>query len=405
MNKEDATRKKFAERFENFEAEPQEKSWEIIQEAIRPKRKKRALWLFFGWGCLALLMGAISWYWLQKPVAGIASRPAFQTPVHPAPSTAPEVLPVQPAQILPGQSGLSASDKPVQAVIHQKNVSTELTAVKVVADDKVLFVNASQTPSAQSVVPEAEAVTTAEPAQAPAPVSLLNLPGLPIPPFPTQTVTKQLSSQTSPVPVPKAVSRRRGAFFAEGALLSSYQLMQAQAYNGLSASGFSTLPSLDGRRLGATLALGYQIPIFKKAEIHAAIRWMNLPYRASYTVSNNHQLEVEILPGAQYRVAPKVLGEVSAEKRLNYWGLQLDYGRYYRLFNHKIRVYVGGESLWREGSKQPDFWALAGVNIPLGLWRLELAPAFSCQLNRIEQEDHLIKTRLYTLGLGIKTTF
>ncbi|HLP95179.1 MAG TPA: hypothetical protein VK168_14145 [Saprospiraceae bacterium] len=412
MNKDDATRKKFAERFEDFEAEPQEKSWEIIRDAIRPKRKKRALWLFFGWGCLALLIGAISWCWFQKPAAGIALHQATEVPaqecIDSTPSPVPEVVAIQEAnrsQTLPGRSGISEPAKPVPAVIHQQNVSTELTDAKLATDDKALFVNTLQTPLAQLVMPEAEVATIADLAQTPGPVSLLNLPGLPIPPFPIHTVTKQHSIQASQAPVLKTDSRRKGVFFAEGALLSTYQIMQAQTYKGLSASDFSTLPSLDGRRLGATLALGYRQPIFEKAEIHAAIRWINLPYRTAYTVSNTHQLEVEILPGAQYRVAPKVLGEVTAEKRLNYWGLQLDYGRHYRLFNHKIRVYVGGESLWREGSKQPDFWALAGVNIPLGLWRMELAPVFSYQLNRIEQADHLIKTRLYTLGLGIKTTF
>ena len=425
MKKDDELRRKFAERFEDFEAEPQEESWEKIREAIQPKRKRRAIWLFFGRGCLALLIGAIGLFWSQKPSAGMASNPnpspvtleratSPQTPAQLQPpaleTQMPETvqMPVKTrSQTLPSRSQVSSLSTPDAAPVNAVNSTLSSTTSKTEILDKKLSINALETNPVSSESPESIILEAAEIPQAPPPISTLALNSLPLLSIPFVPTTKEPTLRTLPTPTPTSPHpfKRKGAFTAGISLLSSYQIMQAQSYNGLSATDFSVLPALDARRLGTSLSLGYRKPIFRNSEVHAAISWMNLPYRAEYTVSDPHQLEIEILSGAQYRVSPKVLGQISEQKRLKYWGLQLDYGHTYRLFNQKIRVFAGGEGLWQTSSKQPEFWALAGLNVPLGLWRLELAPVFKYQFNRIEQADHLVKTRLYTIGLGIQTTF
>jgi hypothetical protein len=289
-------------------------------------------------------------------------------------------------------------------VLSELKVGPQIPGIKVEQEAKM-----------QGVKTELEALTA--PLQIPAPmpefipetdpVSIQMLSPLPIQAIPVVAEDKKMPSGLFgfSMPVAKQSSRTKGKFTAGVALLSTYQIMQSQAHNGLRAADIRVLPALDANRLGSSWSVGYQLPLRRNSDLHAAITWMNLPYRAEYSVNNTHQLKIEILSATQYRVSPQAVGEVSTLKRLNYLGFQLDYGHSFKFFNRKIRAFSGGEGLWSVTESKPEFWALAGLNIPLGLWKFQLSPVFKYQFNRIEQADQLVKTRLYTLGLGIQTTF
>ena len=143
MKKDDELRRKFAERFEDFEAEPQEESWEKIREAIQPKRKRRAIWLFFGWGCLALLIGAIGLFWSQKPSAGMASS---LSPVTLERATLPQT---------PAQFQTPALETPMPETVQ----TPETVQIPVKTRSKTLpnrsQVSSISTPDAASVIPAA----------------------------------------------------------------------------------------------------------------------------------------------------------------------------------------------------------------------------------------------------------
>jgi hypothetical protein len=426
MKKDDELRRKLAETFEDFEAEPQAETWENIRKAIRPKRKKRAIWLFWGLGCLAFLVG-LGLYALQTPALVHApnQQPASETTKAVSPDQNPESVQSSEKEIslknTPRRGGGSTENQPNSPVIsarpsakQPKAVSpTALSELKVGA--QIPGIKVEQDAKMQGLEPELEALTA--PLQTPAPmpefipeakpVSIQILSPLPLQAIPVVAEDKKLPSGRFgfSMPVAKQSSRTKGKFTAGVTLLSTYQIMQSQANNGLRAADIRVLPALDAHRLGSSWSVGYQLPLRRNSDLHAAITWMNLPYRAEYSVNNTHQLNIEILSATQYRVSPHAVGEVSTLKRLNYLGFQLDYGHSFKLFDRKIRAFSGGEGLWSVADSKPELWALAGLNIPLGLWKFQLAPVFKYRFNRIEQADQLVKTRLYTLGLGIQTTF
>lgn len=426
MKKDDELRRKLTEAFEDFEAEPQAESWENIRKAIRPKRKKRVIWLFWGLGCLVFLVG-LGLYALQTsalvhaPIQQTASETTMALRPDQSPKSAQSSKLEINATNTPRPGGGLTEIQSINPVNSARPSAKQPKAVSPTALSELKVgpqthgIKVEQEAKMQGLDVELEALTAALQTPAPMPefipetdpVSIQVLSLLPIQEIPVVAEDKKMPSGLFgfSTPVAKQSSRTKGKFTAGVALLSTYQIMQSQAHNGLRAADIHLLSALDAHRLGSSWSVGYQLPLRRNSDLHAAITWMNLPYRAEYSVNNTHQLNIEILSATQYRISPHAVGEVSTLKRLNYLGFQLDYGHSFKFFNRKIRAFSGGEGLWSVAESKPEFWALAGLNIPLGLWKFQLAPVFKYQFNRIEQADQLVKTRLYTLGLGIQTTF
>ncbi len=188
-------------------------------------------------------------------------------------------------------------------------------------------------------------------------------------------------------------------------ILSAFQIMEAQSYNSLTANNIHRYPAFDAGRLGWSLSAGYRVHLRGRSELHAGLVWMNLPYRASYTVANTAQLKIEVTSDATYRAAPVAVGETSETRRLNWGGIQLDYGYTIPFFRRQLRLYAGGSGLLSSANNKPEGWGRAGLEIPLYKDRLVIAPVYQYQFSQIAQSDHLLKTRLYTLGIDIKTKF
>jgi hypothetical protein len=193
---------------------------------------------------------------------------------------------------------------------------------------------------------------------------------------------------------------REGGWTVDFTTLFSYQLTQSRVHEGKIATNISNLPSFDAQRLGTSLAIGYQIPLKKRSDCSIALAWTNLPYRAQYDRASANQVQINFQSNNQYTTKRITESAVNDAYRLNLWGLQLNYGYTFSVLDKKIRVFAGGEGLLYD--RNPELWGSAGLNIPLGKSKFQLMPVFKYQFKAMEQPDLLLKTKLYTVGLGIK---
>lgn len=193
---------------------------------------------------------------------------------------------------------------------------------------------------------------------------------------------------------------REGGWTVDFTTLFSYQLTQSRVHEGKIATNISNLPSFDAQRLGTSLAIGYQIPLKKRSDCSIALAWTNLPYRAQYDRASANQVQINFQSTNQYTVKRVTESTVNDAYRLNLWGLQLQYGYTFSVLDKKIRVFAGGEGVLYK--QNPELWGIAGLNIPLGKSKFQLMPVFKYQFKAMEQPDNLLKTKLYTVGLGIK---
>ncbi len=443
MKKDDELRRKLAETFEDFAAEPQPQTWENIREAIRPKRKRRPLWLFFwlGWACLLVGAGIFSVRMrpgaiargitpvsatetsTSKPAdwsdhAALTEQEAAQSPSQPTAVSVPTGADTMASQV--SAPRFFATTKPRKSSRHLANPD------KIPISSSPLLESGLKTPTRLSAAFGLPTSSTETEIAAPPPanpsfdsaqvVALdtvrnavpINGPAL-LPLGPTRLliaaepllppISAQAAIASSPPP------KRKGVFSAGLALLSTYQNMQSQALEGSGATNIRLLPALDKHRLGLSGAAGYRLPLHRRGDLGVALTWMNLPFRAEYAVKNTHQVQVEIQSATQYRISPTLKSTVSDVKRLNWWGGQLQYGYTCTLLHQKIRAFAGAEGLWSVATGKPEIWGQAGFDIPLSNRKFQLTPVFKYQFQPIEQADRLLQTRLYTLGIGLKRSF
>ena len=421
MEKDDALRRKLAQTFEDFEVEPNPKAWENIRVALQPERKKRRFILWFWLSMLSLPLGAgflrmgglllersmTASFVLQTKTAAVA--PKLQK------STLPSLQMHGPVAGGP----LLQKDN---AVIHLKDrLTTQARVQPAVLSDK----NAHFTPNTNAVqkqdptpkstmipvmeseekgidpldliVQSLQAVPLGNNRVAEASISLLLGASLP-------ALSTSLFDDRQPSPIVQRARRRR-VFTGSFRVLSSYQRLETQQYQQVAASNIQTESVLSPRRLGTDLSLGAQLYVGKRSDVGFSLHWMNLPYRQHYTLRNLNQVQITIQPDQQYKMEASFAGEVNQTSRLNFVGLQVEYGYTLRFLNKPVRLFAGGQGMLSSSTRNPQAWAVAGLDIPLGTGRFLLSPSFQYQFTQMELSDHLIKAQLYTIGLGLKTKF
>jgi len=430
MKKDDELRRKWADKFDDYEQEPQAETWENIRKEIQPKRKRRFFWLFYWVAGLGLLLGAGQLVYKNRIIAiapasgiktvsemGSASQPTVANQVEAASSAVKNDKinlgkdarrSIQKAVAGISVTGISKpalrpSSRAVTEVPQPSSATTELfkpaalagvLAISEQAGDKSLSVVQNiENEALNSEVPKID--TT----------KLASLSALPLPVIGIINPSKQLPLPSSPPVMARRKSQRKSVFTADISVLSAFQLMESQWTKGVGATGIQVLPTLDTRRLGASLAAGFRLPLGSRGTVDLGLNWMNLPYRAVYSEAHTNQVQVDIQSGVQYRVSPTPTRDISDAKRLNWFGAQFDYGYSLPIFKQKIRVFAGAEGLWSVQAAEPELWGRAGFGIPVGSGRYQIVPVFKYQFNRIEQPDGLLKTRLYALGLGVKRIF
>lgn len=410
MKSDDETRRRLSEMFEDFELEPQAESWENIRRAVQPRRKRRFFWLFFRLGCALMLLSAGLLVWQTRramPVATVeapalpvqkmpgpaAGQPAGQMPHTPSyreknlPAGTNGASPGRPVGLLPGpvrQSFLSSNVAPSRLAQATAGATDVAGAGKVQASPAVSAGDAM-----------AGAATRAGLSELPLNTGVLPSFDRELPELPEAAAASLLPARI----------KRRAAFTADISLLSAFRQLESQWYGGLGAANIRTLATFDARRLGASLSLGYRLPLSRRSDLGIAMVWMNLPYRAEYAVASVEKVQVELISPSQYQLTPALKGQVSDVRRLNWLGLRFDYGYNCMVLGRDMRVFAGMEGLFRAGKSMPDIWGVAGLEMPLGRSRFWLTPKFQYQFGHIEQPDHLLKTRTYAFGIGLKTKF
>ncbi len=438
MKKDDKIRQKLAKVFEDFEAEPQPETWEHIRAAIQKKKKKRPiLWFFFGIG-FALLVG-IGFYTRSTAKLADAAPPTSRTsteetlPTNSGLSRAIERTTPQNSVSNKGFTNENATDATQKGAgynsVHNNQPTTRVTNGKasfvqqenpsqetnnnqptsMVMNTKASF-EQQENPcqDTNNNQPKSMAMNTKasfEQQENLGQPTLENGSGGVVlsPELPTAKVDTQAVAPLDPLDDLKKAKRQKGreaGWTIDFTTLSTYQLTQSRVHEGKIATNIGNLPSFDTKRLGTSLAIGYQIPLKKRSDCSIALAWTNLAYRAQYDRASANQVQINFQSNNQYTIKRITESAVNDAYRLNLWGLQLQYGYTFSVLDKKIRVFVGGEGVLYD--QNPELWGSAGLNIPLGKSKFQLMPVFKYQFKAMEQPDNLLQTKLYTVGLGIK---
>jgi hypothetical protein len=424
MKKDDALRQKLAQTFEDFELEPNAEAWGNIRAAIQPKRKKRrfALWLWMA--MLSLPIGAgllrLGGQSLEQSLAtNVVAQPELRsqalTLVARSHISALQSMRIQRRQQETTRSvantaaaGALNTSKMQQGITTpaRSNKDTGLTPATIESTKKaalpaIISVNETLVNAIDQlewVVQELEKVPYANNAAFENPVSFLPVDSL-------QVFTQPISTNRAlPTPIVQR-ARKTHTFTVAFQVLSSYQNLEAQPHPQVAARDFQTVAALDPQRLGTALSVGYRVARWKHADLGVALNWTNLPYREQYTLQNLNQVQVTVQSDNQYKMETTIVRKVNQTSRLNFIGLQLEYGYSLRLLQRPIRFYAGGQGTLLANTRQTQAWAVAGLEIPIGRSRFLLAPNVQYQLTTLDLSDHLLKARFYTLGLGLKTRF
>lgn len=198
---------------------------------------------------------------------------------------------------------------------------------------------------------------------------------------------------------PPNQKQKKGYFTANFGTLATFQLMQEQANPNYRVGKVNLLSTFDAKRLGFSAAFAYHTPISLHSEMRLGLTATSLPQNASYQIENRHVFVVENLPNDTYLLARKA---IDYEKQETLWfvGAEMAYKSLFYLGNKKIGSFVGGEISGELRHLQLAYWLNAGAEIPVG-YGLQLVPACKFQLNRQIDDANVMKSRLYSVGLGL----
>lgn len=424
MKKDDALRRKLAQTFEDFEVEPGAEAWGNIRAAIQPKRKRRRFALWFWLAMLSLPIGAgllrLGAHSLEQSLTmSVVVQPeqrghalTLVTRSHISALKATLLQRHQPVTTrsvanTEGQGYLNASVRqqgeipPASSSINTGLAPVIIEPTKKAALPAIISVNETLVKAIdplELVVLALEKVPFANNSAFETPVSFLPVDSLQVFAQPTAT------NRVLPAPIVQR-ARKTHTFTAAFQVLSSYQNLEAQPHPQVAARNFQTVAALDPQRLGMALSIGYRVSRWKHADLGVALNWTNLPYREQYTLKNLNQVAVTVQSDNQYKMETTILRKVDQTSRLNFVGLQLEYGYTLRLLHRPVRLFAGGQGTLLVHTRQAQAWAVAGLEVPIGRSRFLLTPNIQYQLNSSDLSDQLLKARFYTLGLGLKTRF
>lgn len=423
MKKDDALRQKLAQTFEDFEVEPNAEAWGNIRAAIQPQRKKRrfALWLWMA--ILSLPIGAgllrLGGQSLEQSLAmNAGTQPALRghaltlvTRSRKSALSAVSMQRRQPETTQPvantaaaGALNTPTMQQGMYAPIFNKNTRFAPVPTEIIKNsDAPAIISVHETlvkaiDPLESVVEALERVQYYNNAPFENPVSFLPVDSI-------QALTQRPATNGSlPAPVVQR-ARKTHTFTVAFQALSSYQNLETQPHPQVAARNFQTVAALHPQRLGTALSIGYRVARWKHADLGIALNWTNLPYREQYTLKNLNQVQVTVQSDNVYKMETTIVRKVNQTSRLNFIGLQLEYGYSLRLLQRPVRLFTGGQGTLLVNTRQAQAWAVAGLEVPIGSSRFLLVPNIQYQLNSSDLSDQLLKARFYTLGLGLKTRF
>lgn len=416
MKKDDELRKKLTALLEDYEAEPEEKTWENIRAAIQPERRRKP-WLpfFFGVG-LALLMASVAGWWL---LPNNDTRMAARYVSH-----ASDVVGHRPhAGRLAAYNG-----KTVRTTLHQPEravlgAKTSVTAAKRTKNMRL-------PPNDIAARPLSASVTTKVNTPGVAPVTLeipFSAPAAPVfsPEMPLLNPEKALhllatpamqllpSRKNTPImPAPaEALSRLRTPYrplhYWMGGiqLLQTGQTMRALTHDEQTATHIRRR-GISPQRTGFLVEMGYRRAFRTHFDVGIGANWTNIPLETRYDVATLKEFDISINGNDQFEVTPRTQYTVDQKRRLNLAALNAETGYTFRLHRRYIRWGAGaGAYFILNSGEQPQWWWFTGLETPIGYSKYLFSVGYRRMRGQLIQPDQLLSTRLQAVEIGLKRKF
>ncbi len=414
MKKDDELRKKLTDLLEDYEAEPEEKTWENIRAAIQPERRRKP-WLPFFFGAALITASVGGWWWLLPENN---SRGAARYVPHASEVVGHRFL-----------AGRMYSGKPVRtALAHpERTAVVSVTATTLTKHTK----NAPLGPNDIAALPLSASVTTKVniPGIAPSnpetalytPVFAASSPETPhFAPVKAisllaTTEMQLLPSRNNPPIMPppaEALYRLRTPYrplnywMAGVQVLQTGQTMTALTYDERTATRIRQRRGVSPQRTGISVGMGYRRALRTRFDVGFSANWTNIPLETRYDVATLKEFDVSIKGNDQFEVTPRTEFTVDQIRRLNLAALNAETGYTFRLHRRYIRLGAGaGANFTLNSDEKPQLWWFTGLETPIGYSKYIFSVGYRRMQGQMLQPDQLLSTRLHTLEVGVKKKF
>jgi len=414
MKKDNELRKKMADIFADMEAEPQAESWENIQNSLKkPKKQKWFLWfwILFLSGSILGTSSYLVFYKNKKEKKVNTQQLAARKLPKPYEKTGEEMCEQSSGSNKPTSELVLQKEKHekttpknrVSTIIpkdipHKKDISAAPLSPIIRFEEQKALKNVFISDSSQNLqifdnkqfnskkLEQSDSLFVISPLQT---RSYLLLTNSQIQLFSNDTISQIVS--ISP--------HKKGFLSTEVSLLSTFQLMQMQQNQLHSVGDVALLSTFHPKRLGISTALYYHRKLTPQNGIFAGINGFLLPYNMEYELQENHVYKVKFMQNGTYAISKQA--EWYQERHFLYnLGIELGYERYFYGKNKSFALFLSGIANKTFAQNGLNYWLRSGAKVPINAnWGL--SPAFQLQLNRNLDEHKLMKTRLYTLGMGV----
>lgn len=384
-------RERMSEIFEDFEAEPLAESWKNIQIGITaPKKRGWGLLFLYGIFCIMGLVGygAYLYFPLKKSVKDDEKKVIIESTIASKTQTVVTPLLSQAVPTSPENTSIPViRAKKKEVLIPQKEQEVKREDMRV--SKEIAQKSIYQQVEKDSIVVQSfsnKKDIAIEPIKATSSI------------VPYTMKDKPILMESFPLIVAKK-SSKKGYFTVNVSPFTSYQWMEEQANDFYSVGEVSLLSKFDARRLGVSATVAYQFQVSPKHELSFGITGISFPRSITYQRQNDRVFTVENLPNGRYLIEKKVDNYHYYERSL-FVGTEIGYRYNFHLGRKPITSLTSGSMGMELPHFKMNYWLNTGFEIPISR-TLRISPIFRYQLNRHLDENHLMKTRLYTIGIGL----
>jgi hypothetical protein len=417
MKKDDELRKKLTALLEDYEAEPEEKTWGNIRAAIQPERRRKP-WLpfFFGIG-LALLIASVAGWWLfpenNERVAacyvphasGVLGHRAHAGWLAVFVGNTLRTVPTQPGRTIIGIKTSGAAAKHAKNVhLAQHNIvvrplsASGTTAVNI----PVPAVVPSETPFSAPAAPDfSQEMRLLNPEKA---IGMLATPT--VLPLPSRKSTPSMPAPLEAQYRLRTPYRPLNYWTIGGQLLHTSQTMTALTHDEHTATNIRQRRGMSPQRTGISVGVGYRRALRARFDVGLGAQWTNIPLETRYDVATLKEFDVLINGNDQFEVKPRTQFTVDQNRRLNQAALHAEAGYTFRLHRRYLRWGAGaGGNITFQSGEQPQFWWFTGLETPIGYSKYVFSAGYRRMQGQFVQPDQLLSTRLHAVEIGLKRKF
>ncbi len=446
--KNDDLRKKLAARFDDYEAEPTPQSWETIEKAIAPKRKKR---VFLIWWCLAaavLTAGSGVIFVSKKPVIfaenqilaskeqapTLLSSPSIKSIVSAEKENQPQkntpefdrnISKINPKNVQKPVENRSSDEhnpkKSVEKPIVESTPPVENVEKTVENVWKTVRKNV-EIPVSQYVEPQGLAAKKTDDFDESDVLKIVkNTEGVLITPL-NPLIIKPLTFSYSPhIPFisqqreSRVLPVKKSTFEFLASLNSTMSYQHIKIDPNANVAQVKNTPVFDPRRIGISAQIGGSLRLLtsqKNSDFNTHF-YTNLHYSAQqqwidYQVINPQEEPVFVINELKTRsesyVAERVGTPFSIQNWVHRFGLNAGLEQRFMVFNRQIKIAGGGLATWRADKQSLEFWTTASLGVALNK-RLWLMPSIQYSLTKTPDNQGFTTIRPLNFGLGLQFGF